>query len=107
MPRKRSQSKRKTHRRGSGIMDWIRKGHQTMRKNNMYSKGLSYAYDKYGKQKVGQTLSKSNAALVNRGVSLGLAKLRQQGYGLSRAGNGLRRTGNGLRRTGMGSRMKC
>jgi hypothetical protein len=98
MPRKRTQTKRKTRRRrGSGILDWAKKAHQTIRSNNGYSKGLSLAYNKWGKSAVGQKLSKSNAALVNKGVALGLAKLRQSGYGLSRAGNGLRRSGMGAR----------
>jgi hypothetical protein len=98
MPRK--HTKHKTHRRrGRGIMDWAKRAHQTMRKHKGYSTGLSYAYNKFGKNAVAQRLSKSNAALVNSGIKAGLSKLRQSGYGLSRAGNG-------LRRSGMGSRLK-
>jgi hypothetical protein len=77
-----------------------------MRKNNGYSKGLSMAYNKYGKNLVNKKLSKSNAGMVDKGVQMALAKLKQSGYGLRRSGSGLRRTGNGLRLAGSGDRMK-
>jgi len=98
MPRKHKTSKRKT-RRGAGIRDWAMKAHNFIKSKNGYSKGLSYAHTRWGKNMIGQRLSKSNAALVNQGIQAGLSKLRQSGYGL-------RRSGNGLRRSGMGNRLK-
>lgn len=105
MPRKRTSRKRKC-RRGAGIRDWIRKGHNMIRSKNGYSRGLSYAYQKYGKKYVGSKLSKSNSKLVDAGVQAGLKALKQRGYGLRRSGMGLRRSGMGLRRAGEGRRMK-
>ena len=95
--RKQSRTKRKTRRRGAGIRDWIRKAHTFVKSKRGYSRAASYAYNKYGKPMVGNKLSKSNAALVNKGVAAGLSKLRQSGYGLRRAGMGLRLSGNGRR----------
>ena len=97
MPRK--QTKRRTRRRGAGIKEWIKKAHNLIRTKNGYSRGLTYAYNRYGRAKVGKHLKPSHANLVDRGVRAGLQKLRQAGYGL-------RRSGNGLRRSGMGRRMK-
>lgn len=102
MSRKRRTTKRS--RRGS-LRDWASKGHSYMKSNNGYSKGLSMAYNKYGKHQVNKRLSKENAGLVNKGVSMALAKLKQSGYGRLR-GSGLRRSGNGLRLAGGSNRLK-
>jgi len=111
MPAKRSKHggrRRLFHgrRRGAGIKDWVKRAHGFIRSKNGYSRGLSHAYNKWGKPLVNSKLSKSNSALVQMGVKAGLAKLKQSGYGLRRSGNGLRRAGNGLRRAGNGQRMK-
>ena len=103
MPRKHSKTKRRTRRRGAGIRDWIKKAHHVIRSKKGYSRGLAYAYDRWGRAQVGKHVKNPEyAGLVDRGVRAGLAKLRQSGYGLRRSGNGLRRSGNGLRRSGMG-----
>jgi hypothetical protein len=68
-----------------------------MRSKNGYSKGLSMAYNKYGQKAVAKRLSPSNAALVDKGVSMALSKLKQSGYGLRRAGMGLRLAGGSKR----------
>jgi hypothetical protein len=96
MPKRRTTKKRS--RRGAGIKDWVLKAHNLMRSKNGYSRGLSAAYNKYGKPLVAKKLGK-HAGIVNKGVSIALNKLRQSGYGL-------RRTGNGLRLAGGSSRLK-
>jgi len=98
MPRKHKTSKRKT-RRGAGIRDWAMKAHNFIKSKNGYSKGLSYAHNRFTKPMLTKRLSSTNAALVNQGIQAGLSKLRQSGYGL-------RRSGIGLRRSGMGNRLK-
>jgi hypothetical protein len=95
MPVKRKTKKAKS-RRGAGIATWAKNAHGLMRKHNAYSKGLSYAYNKYGKPMVARRLPK-NSAIVDRGVKMALTKLKQAGYGLRRSGNGLRRSGSGTR----------
>lgn len=96
MPRKSKCSCKTRRRRGAGIRDWIRKGHSYLRKHNVYSKGLSRAYSKWGKPYVNKKLGK-HAHLVNQGVAIALDKLKQRGYGLRRAGMGLKRAGMGRR----------
>jgi hypothetical protein len=93
MPKRRTTKKRS---RGGSIGAWAKKAHGFMRSKNLYSRGLSAAYDKYGKSFVSRKAGK-HSDLVNKGVALALTKLRQKGYG---RGGGLRRTGNGLRLAG-------
>lgn len=95
MPRART----RRNRRGGSMTSWAKAAHQKMRSINGYSRGLSAAWDKYGKFK-GKNLS-VHTEIINRAVALGLNKLKQAGYG--RSGHGLKRTGMGLKRTGMGS----
>jgi hypothetical protein len=105
MPAKRRTTKKRSRRRGGSLKAWATKAHALMRKNNGYSRGLSQIYSKYGKSAVGKRLSASNAGLVDKGVGMALARLKQAGYG-RRCGSGLRRSGNGLRLAGSGNRMK-
>jgi hypothetical protein len=93
---------KKRSKRGAGIADWAKRGHQYMRSNNLYSRGLSMAYTKYGKPIVKSRAGK-HAGFVNRGVQIALNKMKQSGYG---CGAGLRRTGNGLRLSGGSNRLK-
>jgi hypothetical protein len=102
MPRKK-RTTRKTSRRGGALKDWTKKAHNYIRSRNGYSKGLSYAYNRFGRPMVDKKFGQ-HSALVNSGVNIALGKLKQAGYGLRRTGHGLRRTGNGLRRTGNGLR---
>ena len=107
MPRK---TKKKVRRRGSGIRDWIRKGHSKIRSYNGYSNAMKLGYNKYGKNQIDKKFG-DYAPLVHKGVESGLSKLKQAGYGkcgsgIRRSGNGIRRSGNGIRRSGMGSRLK-
>jgi hypothetical protein len=90
--------KRTTRRRGGSIKQWALRAHNKMRSINGYSRGLSHAYNRFGKSQVSK-LGK-HAGLVNKGVEIALAKLKQSGYGLRRSGNGLTRSGNGLTRAG-------
>ena len=96
MPRKHKTTKRKT-RRGGSIKSWAMKAHNFIKSKNGYSKGLSYAHNRWGKPMIASKLGTSQAALVNAGIQAGLAKLRQRDYGLTRSGNGLRRSGMGIR----------
>ena len=104
MPVKRRTSK-KYSRRGGSLKAWATKGHKFMRANNLYSRGLSAAYNKFGKPLVSKKAGK-HSDMVNKGVEIALNKLRQSGYGLRRTGMGLRRTGMGLRLAGGGTRLK-
>jgi hypothetical protein len=97
MPRSRTR-----RHRGGGIVNWIKSAHQKMRSVNGYSRGLSAAWEKYGKIRLKS--SSPYPGLINKAVALGINKIRQAGYG--RSGHGLKRTGMGLRRTGMGRRLK-
>jgi len=81
------------NRRGGSIASWVKSAHQKMRSVNGYSRGLSAAWDKYGKHK-GKNLG-VHSEIINKAVALGLSKLKQAGYG--RSGHGLKRTGKGLR----------
>ena len=102
MPRK-TRTKKKGRRRGSGIQKWIKKAHDKVRSYNKYSNALKLGYNKYGKKQIDKKFG-NTAPLVHKGVESGLSKLKQAGYG--RCGSGIRRSGNGLRRAGMGSRLK-
>jgi hypothetical protein len=103
MPARRRTIKKRS-RRGGSLKTWAKKSHAFMRKNNGYSRGLNQIYSKYGKSAVAKRLSASNAGLVDKGVGMALARLKQAGYG--KCGSGLRRSGNGLRLAGSGNRMK-
>ena len=61
--------------------------HKKLRSVNAYSRGLSAGYNKYGKNLVKKHAGKYSP-LIDRGVKLGLAKLKQAGYGLKLAGAG-------------------
>ena len=102
MPRKRRTTKKRS-RRGGSLKSWASKAHNFMKSKNGYSKGLTMAYNKYGKPMVNKKLGK-HAGMVDKGVQMALAKLKQSGYG--RRGSGLRRSGNGLRLAGSGNRLK-
>jgi hypothetical protein len=80
-------------------MSWAKKAHTFIKNRNGYSKGLSFAHERWGKPILEKTYGKTQAAMINVGIKAGLTKLRQSGYGL-------KRTGMGLKRTGMGRRLK-
>jgi hypothetical protein len=101
MPVKRRTTKKRS-RRGGSLKAWAMKGHKFMRSKNLYSKGLSAAYNRFGKPLVSRKAGK-HAGMVNKGVEMALSKLRQSGYG---CGSGLRRTGMGLRLAGGSNRLK-
>ena len=82
MQRKHKTTKRKTRRRGAGIREWASKPHNFIKSKSGYSKGLSYAHNRFTKPMIENKLGKSQAALVNQGIAMGWAKLRQGGYGL-------------------------
>ena len=93
---------RKRSRRGGSLRAWARKAHNYVKSKNGYSRGLSAAYNKYGKNVVNKKFGKYSG-VVDKGVAMALGKLKQAGYG--KCGSGLRRTGHGLRLAG-GSRLK-
>jgi hypothetical protein len=95
--KRRTRTTKKRSRRGAGIADWAKKAHGFMRSKNLYSKGLSYAYNKFGKPFVSKKLGK-HSDMVNKGVEIALNKLRQSGYGLRRTGMGLRLAGGSTMR---------
>jgi hypothetical protein len=88
MPKKRG-TKKKCCRRGGSIASWIGNAHKKIRSINGYSRGLSMGYNKYGRDLVNKNTGKYST-IINRGVELGLAKLKQSGYGLKLAGAGRR-----------------
>jgi hypothetical protein len=89
MPTRRKSTKRKSH-RGRGIREWASKAHAFIKSKNGYSKGLSYAHNRFTKPMLEKRLSKTNAKIVNQGIQMGLSKLKQSGYGLRRSGMGRR-----------------
>ena len=103
MPAKRRTTMKK-RRRGGSLGEWAKRAHAAIRSRNGYSRGLSYAYNKWGKpmldSKAGQ-----HSAIIDKGIQYGLDQLKQRGYGLKRSGSGLMRVGRGLRRVGRGRRM--
>jgi hypothetical protein len=93
MPKRRTKKKCGC-RRGGSIGKWIGSAHKKLRSVNAYSRGLSAGYNKYGHNLV-KKHSGRYAPIIDRGVALGLAKLKQAGYGLKLAGAGRH---GGLRR---------
>ena len=101
-PRRRTTMKKRC--RGGSLVDWAKKAHSAIKIKNGYSRGLSYAYNKWGKPMLESKVG-THSAIIDKGIQYGLDQWKQRGYGLKRTGSGLMRVGRGLRRVGQGRRM--